>query len=99
MTGAMLDSTGSPGFGWKGSGSSDTGSNGRHNATGLFNGDISSYIDAFLGAGKPVSGAFGSGKLYSTNVLSLLFTNDGRLFVGAVTPSVLEADAAAQGAK
>lgn len=80
---------------------SDSGSNsGRHgNDTGLFNGDISSYLDALLGAGKPVSGAFGSGKLYTTDFLSLLFTNDGRLFVGSVTPSVLEADAAAQGAK
>ncbi len=69
------------------------------NDTGLFNGDISSYIDALLGAGKPVSGAFGSGKLYTTNFLSILITNDGRLFAGSVTPSVLEADAAAQGTK
>lgn len=80
---------------------SDSGSaDKRHsNATGLFNGDISSYIDALLGAGKPVSGAFGSGKLYTTDFLSMLFTNDGRLFIGSVTPSVLDADAAAQGAK
>lgn len=69
------------------------------NATGLFNGDLSSYLNALLGAGKPVSGAFGSGKLYTTNFLSMLVTNDGRLFVGSVTPSVLEADAAAQGTK
>jgi len=71
----------------------------RHNDTGLFNGDTSSYLDALVGAGKPVSGAFGSGKLYTTNFLSVLVTNDGRLFAGSVTPSVLEADAAAQGTK
>lgn len=69
------------------------------NATGLFNGDPSSYLDALLGAGRSVSGAFGSGKLYTTNFLSILLTNDGRLFVGSVTPTVLEADASAQGLK
>lgn len=79
---------------------SNPGPRGKHsNATGLFNGDPSSYVDALLGAGTPVSGAFGSGKLYSTSFLSILITNDGRLFVGSVTPSVLEADAAAQGMK
>lgn len=79
---------------------SDSGSGSKHsNDTGLFNGDISSYLNALLGAGKQVNGAFGSGKLYTTNFLSMLITNDGRMFVGSVTPSVLEADAAAQGTK
>ena len=78
---------------------SDSGSSRHGNDTGLFNGDISSYLNALLGAGKQVSGAFGSGKLYTTDFLSVLITNDGRLFVGSVTPSVLEADAAAQGTK
>ncbi|HZU58262.1 MAG TPA: hypothetical protein VFA06_20460 [Actinocrinis sp.] len=71
----------------------------RGNANGLFNGDVSSYLNTLIGAGKKVSGAFGSGKLYTTNFLSILVTDDGRLFVGSVTPSVLEADAAAQGTK
>ena len=44
-------------------------------------------------------GAFGTGELYTTNFLSVLITNDGRLFVGAVTPAVLEADAASQGSR
>jgi outer membrane lipoprotein-sorting protein len=79
---------------------SDSGSNGKHgNDTGLFNGDVSSYLNTLLGAGKPVSGAFGSGKLYTTNFLSILVTNDGRLFAGSVKPSVLQADAASQGMK
>ncbi len=72
---------------------------GRNNATGLFNGDMSSYLDALLGAGTNVSVGFGSGKLYTTNFLSVLITNDGRLFVGSVTPSVLESTASAQGTK
>ncbi|HZP51551.1 hypothetical protein [Actinocrinis sp.] len=71
----------------------------RGNANGLFNGDVSSYLNTLIGAGKKVSGGFGSGKLYTTNFLSILVTDDGRLFVGSVTPSVLEADAAAQGTK
>jgi outer membrane lipoprotein-sorting protein len=71
----------------------------RGNANGLFNGDVSSYLNTLIGAGKKVSGAFGSGKLYTTNFLSILVTDDGRLFAGSVTPSVLEADAAAQGMK
>ncbi|HEV2344668.1 MAG TPA: hypothetical protein VGS97_11285 [Actinocrinis sp.] len=85
----------------KGAGSlSDPGQRDKHsNATGLFNGDPSTYIDTLLGAGTPVSGAFGSGKLYTTDFLSVLITNDGRLFVGSVTPSLLKADAAAQGMK
>jgi outer membrane lipoprotein-sorting protein len=79
---------------------SQSGGSGKHgNDTGLFNGDASSYLDTLLGAGKRVGGAFGGGKLYTTNFVSVLVTDDGRLFAGAVTPAVLEADAAAQGAK
>jgi outer membrane lipoprotein-sorting protein len=82
-------------------GSGGSSGSGRHqgNDTGLFNGDASSYLDALLGAGKSVNGAFGGGKLYTTGFLSVLVTNDGRLFAGAVTPAVLEADAASQGTK
>jgi outer membrane lipoprotein-sorting protein len=75
------------------------GSRGQGNDTGLFNGDISSYLNTLIGAGKSVHGAFGTGKLYTTNFLSILITDDGRLFAGAVTPAVLEADAASQGTK
>jgi len=42
------------------------GSGQQGNDTGLFNGDISSYLNTLLGAGKSVHGAFGSGKLYTT---------------------------------
>jgi outer membrane lipoprotein-sorting protein len=80
-------------------GSSSHGAPGGGGEAGLFNGDLSSYMSALLGAGTEVHGAFGTGKLYSTNVLSVLITSDGRLFAGAVTPAVLKADAAAQGSK
>jgi outer membrane lipoprotein-sorting protein len=50
---------------------------------------------ALVGALTPVSGSWGSGKLFSSKLVTALFTDDGRIFVGAVDPSVLYADAAA----
>ena len=68
-------------------------------STQLTNGAVSGYLSSLLGGGTTVSGKFGSGKVYTTNVVSVLITNDGRVFLGAVTPKVLEADANAQGTK
>jgi outer membrane lipoprotein-sorting protein len=65
----------------------------------LFSGGVSGYLNSFLGGGTSVSGKFGSGKVYTTDIVSVLVTNDGRIFLGAVTPKVLEADANAQGSK
>jgi hypothetical protein len=48
---------------------------------------------ALLGAAHPVHGAWGSGRLLHTALLSMLITN-GHVLMGAVTPSVLYADAA-----
>jgi hypothetical protein len=42
-------------------------------------------------AATPVSGAFGSGRLLRSDLVNVLFLNDGRVAVGFVTPSVLEA--------
>ena len=39
---------------------------------------------------RPVSGAFGSGRLLTTRLVSVLLLDDGRLYVGAVTPAALE---------
>jgi outer membrane lipoprotein-sorting protein len=50
-------------------------------------------LGAALGAAHPVHGAWGSGRLLRTTLLSLLITN-GHVLVGAVTPSVLYAAAA-----
>jgi hypothetical protein len=41
-----------------------------------------------------VQGAWGSGHLYDSKVLSGLITDDGRVYVGAVDPSVLYSAAA-----
>jgi outer membrane lipoprotein-sorting protein len=49
---------------------------------------------ALMGAASPVHGAWGSGRLLHTSLLSVLVTGNGRVLVGAVTPSVLYADAA-----
>jgi outer membrane lipoprotein-sorting protein len=45
-------------------------------------------------AGSQVSGTWGSGRLLRTSLVSVLFTDDGRLLVGAVTPDVLYSAAA-----
>ena len=45
----------------------------------------------------PVSGSYGTGSVLKTKLVSVLLLDDGRLFVGAVAPSLLE-QAAAQAA-
>lgn len=49
---------------------------------------------ALLRAATPVHGSWGSGRLLRTSLLSVLITSDGKVLIGAVTPSVLYADAA-----
>jgi hypothetical protein len=51
-------------------------------------------LRVLLKAAKPVHGTWGSGRLLSTSLLSVLVTNKGVVLAGAVTPSVLYADAA-----
>lgn len=80
----------------KGSGDASTSDGG---SSQLLAGGISGYLDTLLGGGTAVSGKFGSGKVFTTNVVSVLITNDGRVFVGAVTPKALEAAANARGSK
>ena len=53
----------------------------------------SAMIGALLLAAHPVHGAWGSGKLLHTSLVSMLITN-GHVLIGAVTPSVLYADVA-----
>ena len=52
-------------------------------------------LRALLKAATPVRGAWGSGRLLRTSLLSVLFTSQGTVLAGAVTPAVLYADAAA----
>jgi len=51
-------------------------------------------MGAMLGAAHPVHGAWGSGRLLHTSLMSMLVTSTGHVLIGAVTPAVLYADAA-----
>lgn len=54
----------------------------------------SALAGVLMRSASNVHGAWGSGRLLHTSLLSALITSNGRLLVGAVTPSVLYADAA-----
>jgi outer membrane lipoprotein-sorting protein len=60
-------------------------------------GDSSAVLRALLASATPVHGAWGTGRLLRTSLVSVLMTDQGSTFVGAVDPSVLYA-AAASGA-
>jgi outer membrane lipoprotein-sorting protein len=47
-------------------------------------------LNALLGSAKPVHGSWGSGTLVTTSLVSMLMTN-GKVYIGAVEPSVLYA--------
>jgi outer membrane lipoprotein-sorting protein len=51
-------------------------------------------LGALLRAATPVHGAWGSGRLLRTSLVSVLITSKGTVLAGAVTPAVLYADAA-----
>jgi outer membrane lipoprotein-sorting protein len=53
----------------------------------------SAMLGALFLAAHPVHGAWGSGRLLHTSLVSMLITN-GHVLIGAVTPSVLYADVA-----
>ena len=56
-------------------------------------GDSAAVLNALLSSATPVSGTWGSGRLLRTSLVSVLITDSGRTFVGAVQPSVLYAAA------
>jgi outer membrane lipoprotein-sorting protein len=56
-------------------------------------GDSAAVLNALLRSAAPVSGTWGSGRLLQTSLVSVLITNGGRMFIGAVQPSVLYAAA------
>jgi outer membrane lipoprotein-sorting protein len=62
---------------------------------GPASGDSSAVLNALLGSATPVHGAWGSGKLLRTSLVTVLITDSGPAYVGAVEPSVLYAAAAA----
>jgi outer membrane lipoprotein-sorting protein len=62
-------------------------------------GDTGAVVNALLKSGTRVSGPWGGGRLLRTSLVSMLITDNGRVFAGAVTPGVLyqAATQAAQG--
>jgi outer membrane lipoprotein-sorting protein len=56
-------------------------------------GENADVLRALLGSAAEVHGAWGSGKLLRTSLISVLMTDSGHTFVGAVQPSVLYAAA------
>jgi outer membrane lipoprotein-sorting protein len=56
----------------------------------VFGGDSQLAINAFLGAGKTVSGAWGTGQLIHTSLVNVLIVGN-EMYIGAVEPSVLYA--------
>ncbi len=73
--------------------SSVTGNKATGSAGSGLSGDTGPIINALLRSATPVSGSWGSGRLVQTGLSSMLITNNGRVLVGAVTPSVLYAAA------
>ncbi len=57
-------------------------------------GDSSAVLSALLASATPVHGTWGTGRLLRTSLVSVLMTDQGSTFVGAVEPSVLYAAAA-----
>jgi outer membrane lipoprotein-sorting protein len=57
--------------------------------------ESAAVLRTLLLAAKPVQGTWGSGRLLQTSLVSVLMTDQGTTFAGAVQPSVLYAAAAA----
>jgi hypothetical protein len=56
-------------------------------------GDSAAVLQALIASARFTHGAWGTGRLLRTSLLSVLITDDGTMFVGAVQPSVLYAAA------
>jgi outer membrane lipoprotein-sorting protein len=67
---------------------------GTQHAVAVPGGPDLAILGELLRSAKPVRGAWGSGRLLTTSLVSVLLTSNGKILIGAVTPSVLYADAA-----
>ena len=67
---------------------------GSYSQPGQSDGGSGSPLGAIIAQLPTVSGSWGTGRVLSTRLLSVLITNDGRVFAGAVAPSALYAAAA-----
>ncbi|MER7250212.1 hypothetical protein [Kribbella sp. NPDC000426] len=64
------------------------------NAAGLAANPASGPLGQLLAKAPTVQGSWGKGKVLTTRMVSALITDDGRVFVGLVTPDTLQAAAA-----
>jgi outer membrane lipoprotein-sorting protein len=93
---AVLPASALAGLAGAGSGASIAGQAAQSaSGSGSGGGDGSAIMGAVLGSATPVHGAWGSGRLLRTSLVSMLITDNGHVLVGAVTPQVLY-NAAAQ---
>ncbi|MEV6512702.1 DUF2092 domain-containing protein [Streptomyces sp. NPDC051642] len=81
------------GKGWNSIATFDTGGQGVPSGSSSGGGDLGGFLSSL---GDQVKGSFGSGTVYSTRLINALVTDDGKVYVGAVTKSALvkAADAA-----
>jgi outer membrane lipoprotein-sorting protein len=75
------------GFGAAGSGKQQDIASASNQGVGVSSQEL---LNALLGSAKPVHGAWGSGTLVTTSLVSILMTG-GEVYIGAVQPSVLYA--------
>ncbi|MER7929350.1 DUF2092 domain-containing protein [Streptomyces sp. NPDC096057] len=81
------------GKGWNSIATFDTGGQGVPTGSSAGGGDLSGFLGSL---GDQVKGDFGKGTVFSTRLVNALVTDDGKVYVGAVTKSALvkAADAA-----
>ncbi|WP_327317190.1 LolA family protein [Streptomyces sp. NBC_01235] len=73
------------GEGWTSVATFDTGGEGMPSDSAA-GGDLGGFLGSF---GDKVSGKFGSGTVFSTRLINALMTDDGKVYVGAVTKDAL----------
>ena len=75
------------GKGWNAIAALDSGTSGASGSTGKSGGgDLGGVLGSF---GDKVTGKFGSGTVFSTRLVNALVTDDGKMYVGAVTKGAL----------
>ncbi|MGW0614458.1 LolA family protein [Streptomyces sp. NPDC002788] len=82
--GEGLDGMKTIGEGWNAIATFDTG--GKGVPSGKAGGDLGGFMDSL---GDKVTGKFGSGTVFSTRLINALITDDGKVYVGAVTKDAL----------
>ncbi|MGK5691594.1 LolA family protein [Streptomyces sp. URMC 128] len=82
--GKGLDGMKTIGEGWSSIATFDTGGEGM--PSGKAGGEFGGFIDSL---GDKVTGKFGSGTVFSTRLINALITDDGKVYVGAVTKDAL----------